>query len=238
MQVKFRIYIVVFILILIACIVCLLTLPMFHAQSIELENGSEEMIEEIEAITKDKSIFLADRDQIKKAVEKDPFLIYEGISYKLPSTVVVEVSTREQAFYVEHYNNYLYLSYDLVVLSSQRSKVDNHVPLVKGLDINTFNIGEVLSSSNANTLEALLNLVGKLSDSGLVVDISEIDVSDIHNIKMVTTQGYTVEFGNAQDVESKIEWINAIIRENEKNQVKSCEINVVSPKNPTYKVIN
>lgn len=221
-------------------VVCLLTLPAFHAEYIEIVNTdrkNEYIIEEIENLAKGKSIFLIDRRQVKAEIEKDPYLVYKNITYSLPNKIVIHVEERQPKYYVTHMNNYLYMSYDGIVINAQRDPLQENIPLVKGLVVNSFTVREKLDISDSYQLGELTAIMEKFTPVGMEYRISEIDITDIINIKMKTNEGYEIIFGTSDKAERKIEWLFAILDTLTNNEGKKYSIDVSAPENPTYKEI-
>lgn len=240
LKAKTRFYIFLLLILVVGGIVALLTLPTFHTQYIQIENtdrNNEYIMSELEELAKGKSIFLVDRIKVKAAVEKDPYLVYDKVTYSLPDKVVIHVEERKPKYYIKHINNYLYMTYDGIVINSQKEILNENVPLVTGLNVNSFTIREKLSVSDDYQMGQLQSLMEKITPVGLEYRLSEIDITDIVNIKMKTTDGHEIIFGTSEKSEKKIEWIFAILNQLTNQEGKRYIINVSATESPTYKEI-
>lgn len=241
MKARSRFYLFLFIVLAVAGIVCLLTLPMFHTGEIIVENTNrrnEYIMKAIENLTREKSVFLANRKAIKTEIEKDPYLVYEGITYRLPNKLVIKVNEREPKFYVTHLNTYLYMTYDGYVINAQRDKLNANIPEVKGLAINSFAVREKINIYDSYQLTELSMILEKLIKIGMEARISEIDITDVVNIKMKTTEGNEIIFGTGEQIERKIEWMYSILNTLSKDNTKRYIIDVSAPENPTYQPVD
>ena len=240
MKAKTRFYIFLLLILVIVGIVCLLTLPAFHAQYIQIDNTdrkNEYIIKEIEKLVKDKSIFLVDRRKVKSEIEKDPYLVYKNITYSIPNKIVIHVEEREPKYYVSHMNNYLYLTFDGIVINAQKEPLSENIPIVEGLSINSFAIREKINIADSYQLGEISAIMEKMVPVGFEHRLAQIDVSDIVNIKMKTNDGHEIIFGTSEKVERKIEWLFAILDKLTNSEGKKYSIDVSAPENPTYKEI-
>ena len=238
-RVKKRFYVLIIMLMMIALVVCLFTVPFFNASYIEIEGTTREIgtiVSGIKENVRGESIFLANREDIEDIIEADPYLVYKGLSYKLPNTIKVKVEERESRYYVTHYNNYLYCTADGVVIDAQRNKMGDST-LVKGYKIKSFEIGEKLDISDTVQLQAVELMFSKFVETGFDKQLAQIDVSDVLHIQMKTKSGYSITFGSSTNVERKLEWLFAIVKQVDTIEKSSCVIDVSSPENPTYKII-
>lgn len=239
MKVKFRFYVIIFILILILCVVGLLTLPWFNTQHVELhgtERADDEIMAQLLEITKGKNIFRVNRDQLRKEVEKDPYLIYKRTWFKFPNRVVINVEERHPQYYLEHLGNYLAVSSQGFVLSASKEQQVKNIPMVKGLRVTSFTIGQRIKTEEDISLIALNRIMEKFEESGMTYEIVEIDVNDVVHITMLSKQGHKIIFGTSDQIERKIEWIYSLLKQIENQGLANVVIDVSSPDNPSYNV--
>lgn len=241
MKARSRFYLFLFIILAVAAVVCLLTLPFFHAEYIQVEGtdrNNDYILKSIEQLAKGKSIFLVDRKKVKSEIEKDPYIVYKNITYSLPNKVVVHVNQREPKYYVTHLNNYLYLTYDGIVINAQREKLDRSLPEIKGYAINSFSIREKINIQDSYQLGEITSIMEKMSAVGMESRLAEINVADIINITMKTTEGHEIVFGTSENTEKKIEWIYAVLNMIADDNGEKYSIDVSVPENTTYKKIS
>lgn len=241
MKARSRFYLFLFIILAVAVVVGLLTLPFFHAEYIQVEGtdrNNDYILKSIEQLAKGKSIFLVDRKKVKSEIEKDPYIVYKNITYSLPNKVVVHVNQREPKYYVTHLNNYLYLTYDGIVINAQREKLDRSLPEIKGYAINSFSIREKINIQDSYQLGEITSIMEKMSAVGMESRLAEINVADIINITMKTTEGHEIVFGTSENTEKKIEWIYAVLNMIADDNGEKYSIDVSVPENTTYKKIS
>ena len=239
MRVRFRFFVFIFILLLIAAVVCLLTLPVFRAQYVEVHGSdrvNEQTMDDLLAVARDKNVFLADRNALKVEVEKDPYLVYESTWFTFPNRVVVNVEERHPQYYLEHLGNYLAVSSQGIVLSATKEKQVNGIPMITGIQVTAFTIGERVRTEDDVKLIALSRIIEKFEESGMTAEISEVNVNDVVHISMRSVQGYEIQFGTSDSIERKIEWLYSLFRYLEGQNVNRCRIDVSSPENPTYNI--
>jgi len=111
--------------------------------------------------------------------------------------------------YVPYLDSFLYIDMDGKVLSVTKD-INNNMPVIAGLKFSQFTVGGYLDKQNSGAIDTAARLV-KLFQKYELDDnlVTKIDVSDINDIHLYTTNIY-VTFGSIQNADEKIRTLKEI----------------------------
>ena len=89
---------------------------------------------------------------------------------------------------------------------SESSSMDIPVnmPSVSGLQITNIHVGQKLEVRNPEQLQAYTEIMSELSQQYYRDQITELNLSDMDNLYLLTTNGISVRLGNAKVIRAKI----------------------------------
>lgn len=154
---------------------------------------------------KGENIFFVKSDDIKKALKSDPYINEVSISRKFPSTLKVNVTEKNIAYYTKTSSGYDIISSDFVLLE----KVNNIKgrKLIELIGLNSDN--ETLGSKYINTkddtrLEDFLKELYKINQSNTTKhNITKVNVSNL-NFIIVYFGDTEVKVGNGENLVKKM----------------------------------
>lgn len=166
-------------------------------------------------------------DKLKMDLEKeDPFLHIIDLHKVYPNTIAVTAAYRSGTALVPYGDNYLLLDKNCITLAYTDEPDLSLYPLVKGLEVKGFEIGEKLDAYSEYRLSGLISCLNALEKYKILEYISEILVYDFYDIKLITTSGITVFLGPSENMDQKIMWMAADEIKNMMNGVIDGELDL------------
>lgn len=142
-----------------------------------------------------------------KPVEDIPFVAKYDVSYKSKNTVEVTVYEKGVAGCVEYMEKYIYFDKDGVVLETTDEKKDG-VPMIRGLKVNEWAIGERLPDINKEKFKKILTITQLIEKYELSID----GISFSADREIVLTHGtIKIELGNGKNLELQMMNLGSIL---------------------------
>jgi len=195
----------------------------FEIKFIEVQGNkrvSREEIIKLSSIYYGENIFRINKKNSMRSIFQNPFIKMIKITRVLPGKVVIEVIEREVMAYVPYVGSYLNIDAEGMILQISPAASKGELPVVKGMKFETFKVGEFLDIENKEQLTVTTTLVSELKRAGMIESVSEIDVTDLSDIKLAVKQGIKVNFGSMDNVEYKVNFAKTIIEDATKNNLK------------------
>ena len=140
-------------------------------------------------------------------VEDIPFVAKYDVSYKSKNTVEVTVYEEGVAGCVEYMEKYIYFDKDGVVLETTDEKKDG-VPMIRGLKVNEWAIGERLPDINKEKFKKILTITQLIEKYELSID----GISFSADREIVLTHGtIKIELGNGKNLELQMMNLGSIL---------------------------
>ena len=140
-------------------------------------------------------------------VEDIPFVAKYDVSYKSKNTVEVTVYEKGVAGCVEYMEKYIYFDKDGVVLETTDEKKDG-VPMIRGLKVNEWAIGERLPDINKEKFKKILTITQLIEKYELSID----GISFSADREIVLTHGtIKIELGNGKNLELQMMNLGSIL---------------------------
>lgn len=158
----------------------------------------------------DDSIFGIRDKFLRENIEKDPHFIYVGWKYKFLKNVIIEVEERRELLLFEFLNTYVIVDEDLRVLGHISRSDEAKYPIVRGINVTEFVLGEVISTDETYKKTALKDVMAALKDSEIYETVKVIDISNAGRITFSLDNEMTVNFGQEYDAAKKLKWIKVI----------------------------
>lgn len=226
----------IFAVLLITMILCLTVL--FRIDTIEVSGASRyssEQIVEASAVKKGQNLFTLNEGKACDEVVKTlPYVNTVTITRHLPGTIVLEVTDVTVVGAVKTGQGYVVIGTNGKMLE-QVEKLPEHCPLLKGVTLTKFELGEPVEYEDEQQKKAMDAFSAAL-ESGEIDKITEIDISDLYNIKAVYDNRIHLSFGLATDMEFKFRFAKAILDSDKVSDTQkgTLDLSLVSDKNRAY----
>ncbi len=190
--------------------------PLFNITSVNVQGNinveTNEILEEIDLVALNKNIFLYPTAKYEKKLKENPYFESIKIKRKLPHQIDVQIEERTLNFYVLYSNNtYLYMDNEGIVLDVAQN-ITKSCPIIKGLDFETFTLGEKLVVSNPDAFESAITISSTIKRYGEFDVPIVVDVTDTSNINIVINN-INVVFGDMSNCDIKVRRCIAAIPE-------------------------
>jgi len=165
------------------------------------------------------SILLSGEEQIAKALMSAlPFVGSVTIERELPSTLIINVTDTSTAAAISNKGTYILINENGKVLDSDSDILTEGIPLVVGVEVESFKEGETITFKTKENGDILIEVLKAVTKAG-IISLSEIDVTDTSEIFMKYDNRIKILVGSSVNLETKIlRAASAIERENEINQ--------------------
>ncbi|MEG0256863.1 MAG: FtsQ-type POTRA domain-containing protein [Christensenella sp.] len=156
-------------------------------------------------------MFFVKTDEIKEKIEAEPHLEVVSIEKQYPKTLVVKIIERIPEAVTNYADQFLLLDINANVMEMGTEKQQGTYPLVTGLAIDAVNIGKQIATQDEFKVTVYTELMTALKEKEIKDAMATIDFSDINNIKLITNDGLTIKFGQADKITDKVKMIKKMI---------------------------
>jgi len=161
----------------------------------------------LSGVSSDQNILMLDKELMQKRIESNPKIEVISISRNFPDEVVITVREREIVAFIEYLTLCVMIGKDGVAIETREPQHTYENIRVRGLDVKGFVLGDELLVENVYSLDALKSVLTEINEQGLKDGISEISVSDINDIRIISDEGLNVRLGQAVEVGMKLRWM-------------------------------
>lgn len=199
---------IVLAIILIACLVFF-----FNIETIQIEGVTlygDEQIQIVGGVQSGQNLIRLDTDVVEERLKNNLVYIEDvKVQQKLPSTLVITCTEAEKAVDIEDNGSYYVVSSSGRVLE-QSAKPTGRIPVIKGFELKSKTPGEELASKDSLKTDILSQLLAGIQDNHYK-RITNIDMSDRSDIKILYDERIEIRLGSSVDIESKLTQIKAVI---------------------------
>lgn len=161
-----------------------------------------------------ENLFRFDLDEVAAQVlERFPFLDKVTVVRRLPSTIVIEVQPATPVGALYRDDLYLLFSESGKVLQVDSQVLPDGCYVVEGIPSEGLLPGDSLQENATEELRMLRYLLDSVEKVGFT-DITQIDLSDVYNMKLVYQDRITVELGSEADMDYKLQFVRHVLENN------------------------
>ncbi|HZJ76479.1 MAG TPA: FtsQ-type POTRA domain-containing protein [Oscillospiraceae bacterium] len=178
----------------------LLQSDLMNLKNIALEGNlytDKNEIIDISGLVVNRNIFKYNLKEIKKNIKSHSYVKDAEIHRKLPDTIVMRIEERKEYAIILYMGSYIYIDDENTVLRVSDSYMADDNILITGIDFKNFKIGEKIEAINNDDLSLVMDLL-KVANTTMIYDmISEINISEKNNVRIITLDGSEVLLGDA-----------------------------------------
>lgn len=197
-------------------------------------NVTREEVIKLSSIYYGENIFRINKRNSMKSIFQNPYVKMIKIRRVIPNKVIIEIIEREVMAYVPYVGSYINIDDEGMILEINPAIMHTDLPVVKGLKFETFKIGELLSIENEEQFSATTLLIKEIKNAGMLNLVSEIDITDLSNIKLNIKEGIKANLGGTDNISYKINFAGSIIEDVRKQNQKGT-IEMSHNGNPVFK---
>lgn len=198
----------ILILILVALGLFITKSNMFLIKNIEVSGNkliSKNLIVDKLQGVKGENIFFIKSNDIKTKLKSDPYINEISISRKFPSTLKVDITEKNVAYYVKSNNGYDIISSDFIFLEKVNNLNGKNLIEITGLNSGNETLGsKYIDTKDDTRLEDFLKELYKIKQANTTKhNITNVNVSNLNSIIVYfgTTE---VRIGNGDDLVKKM----------------------------------
>ena len=160
-----RFYVIMTVLIFTAFFMLISLSSIFTVDSIEVRGNNHYTAEEIinmgHAVPGRNLIYHLNRQEIEEYLEQNPYIKNATVSRKLPSTMVIKVTEREERMAFRYDDDYLIMDEDGILLKKTRN--EPKTTIVEGMIVNRIKLGEKIGSEDSERLDRIIGLIHSMT---------------------------------------------------------------------------
>lgn len=172
---------------------------------------SREQIIALSGLQMGDSIFTVKNAEVKALIMKEPYIKSAAIEEHFPDTISIAVTEKTAAAMILYLNSFVILDEEGYILEITNNVVQEFCPTVSGMNVSSFQVGEKIKSADSGQEEAYSLLIAKLKESKTIGIISEINLSNVRNIFMISRDSIKIRLGNLEEIDKKLQWVSNIM---------------------------
>ncbi len=160
---------------------------------------------DLSGIKAGESIFMLRDGDIAAGINTNRYLTYAGKRLVFPDHVILTVRENTPAAQMRWAGRTLMLDSDLTVLEDSAGlSASLLVPYITGASPDNPRLGSKVKFTVAGQAEAIEAILDELQTQDMTSFISELNVSSLDNLTLVTDEGLYIKLGNNDDLEEKL----------------------------------
>lgn len=183
-------------------------------------NVTREEIIKLSSIYYGENIFRINKKNSMKSIFQNPYVKMIKIDRQLPDKVTIDIIEREVMAYVPYVGSYLNIDDEGMILEINPAIKKPDLPIIKGMKFETFKVGEHLDVENKEQFSTVILLIKEIRNADMLSLVSEIDVSDLSNIRLNIKDGIKANLGSSDNMNYKINLSKSIIEDVKKRSEK------------------
>ncbi len=186
------------------CALIFVAYELFQVREIKITGCaslSEAQVETLSGLRRGQCIFLVNTDAVNEALEQNPYVKPLRVSIEYPYTVVIGIEERTPAAYIDKGDIRLTIDREGVLLEVDASPAGDAKPTVSGLSTDRMEVGQPLGE-DAYKRKVFSDLLSASQNAGIDIQCYNLDYTAA--IKLVTGDRFTVELGDENALDAKL----------------------------------
>ena len=203
----------VMLLVLLALVALILFRYVFVVRNVEIAgnpSASYETVIRAARIGLGTSIFSVDEAEMRRGVNALGTIRLDGVEVRYPNTVILTVRERERKAMLLHMGEIRLLDEECCVVESVASVPNTDLIYINGMTVTNFLPGQPLQAKEGQ-VEAYCAIMQALDANGAAGYVSEIELGNVSELRLITRTGITVELGDASNMTNKIAWMRSAV---------------------------
>ncbi|MBQ8537610.1 MAG: FtsQ-type POTRA domain-containing protein [Clostridia bacterium] len=211
---------------------------LFRVRSINVYGNVNLSAEEIvvqSGLAQGQNIFAINKEQVEERINANRYLKYQSLRRDYPDTVTLVVYERVPCATLQSLGIQYTLDKTGMVLeqTEQLTPMEGLVVLT-GVQVEQATVGRSLILKSEQQLTACQGVLYELETQGMLREISELNVSDLDNLYLVSLDGFSIRLGAYEQIRAKLISFSAVHDELLRQGYTGGTIDVSAPIYPTY----
>ncbi len=174
-------------------------------------------------------------ESIARGINSDPYLVFERLEKEFPNRLIIYVRERTPAANLVMMSNQFILDEEGFVLEkTEEQNLGNGLINVTGMKVRHMEVGEEIQTVSASQMDAYRTVMAEIVLQNCGGTLSELNVSDVDNLYLVTVDGCTVKLGTAEDIRGKLLTVRGVKRYLDENGYAPGALDATQPGYATY----
>ncbi len=168
------------------------------------------------------------------ALRMDPYIATADVKRQYPNTVLITVRERKEAAVIVGMNSVAIIDADGYVLSI--GERESYAGLVKiyGAGSSGYKVNGHVGDAADYTSRAMVRMIAAIQKSELMDRIESVDIANTLNVTLLTTAGVTVQLGQPEDLDNKLQTLSVIMPELIRLGYSDGTVQITSHGDPVY----
>jgi len=182
-----------------------------------------------------QNILAVDKKQVEERINQNRYLKFQSLRRDYPDAITLVVYERVPCTSLKSLGvQYTLDKTGMVLEATQVLTPEEGLVVLTGMKVNKAVVGRTIEPEDARQLALYEEILYELESKGMLEGISELNVSDLDNLYLVSVDGYSIHLGSAEQIGAKLISYTAV-REALIGMGKyGGTIDVSSPVYPTY----
>lgn len=169
-------------------------------------------VAEAAGLTPGMSYLGIDADKVRDLTNENRYLQFISLEKHFPNAVTLNVKERVPKVNLMVMGVMYVLDEDGMVLERSNNVMpDNGLPTVTGMQTREARVGHLIIAQKANQTQAMRTILDELDAQGYADEISELNLSNLESLYLITIDGYTVNIGGVSEIRAKIGTMRAVV---------------------------
>ena len=169
------------------------------------QRRSNTQVVQASGLVEGMNIFTISEETVRESIEKDHSLVFVRMQKDYPDTVYLYVSEREAVATLQYLGfQYTLDEQGIVLTESDQYDLPEGALVITGMQVTGAHVGNVVSVKSSGRLAAYQAIMSELRQQLFRDQISEINLSTLDSLFLVTVDGLTVRLGDQDHMRAKI----------------------------------
>ena len=224
------------VLLLAAAVALLLVNVVFVVRQVQVVGGGSIAAEDVlrvSGIRMGARLSAVDGEYVRACVEDDGRLAFVSLERRLPDRLILTVRPRTRDALILQGGKVLVLDSDGYVVQITDRLPEESIPYVTGLKPSGYQLGRRLDATDGR-VDCMKAVVEAARARGATAYISEINLSDTNDLRLITRTGMTVLLGDSRNMENKMIWMAGALADLEARGETTGRLDVASGSKADY----
>jgi len=192
-----------------------------HLDSTKGKNGYLFVLNNMDGISNIRYFFGMRAKNVEESlIFSFPKLKNINVKFDFPNSLNVTYDLREEAYFINDSGTYICADSEGFILGVY-SDNEKNLPVVNGIKLESYKIGQFVSSENKEQIKALKNVFSEINQSDLNSEfklsecIEIVDVTEYNKIWIFINDNLAVSIGSLDNIEYKIPALKEILQVND-----------------------
>ena len=186
-------------------------------------------------LSEGQNIFAINKAQVESRINANRYLKYQSLRREYPDAVTLVVYERVPCASLQSLGiQYTIDKTGMVLEQTEQLTPMEGLVVLTGVQVDQAVVGRSLILKNEKQLSAVENILYELETKGMLNEISELNVSDLDNLYLVSMDGFSIRLGAREQIGAKLISFSAVHKELLLQGYTGGTIDVSAPIYPTY----